>query len=324
MIAESLTAHKPIPSVEVLIQKQMLRATLGTLCNDPKEKAPVEFGGARDNLATPFVGRPRVLHFERIAPTGTSDMPDVLILFRLRRFRRCTSYKVLRTWNHRYAFQYERINKRPASTHCTPLRREHATRSLGSRVGPCCLFITALYARCFDHCRLTKLGEAVPGLLAWRCVPAYAGRNCEPNFHGKHAHRSLCRCPGCLRTRRLADRGCTAGRDSRTAGSDCQAAGQKIAWLPRRQFVGGVGPTIARRLCRKRNCGPTRVAGRRHPSDQADANAPRQDRGRCPLVGCIRQRCEDVARLGHAPTDRRDQDDEKGLVPALGDDGWRR
>ena len=75
-------------------------------------------------------------------------------------------------------------------------------------------------------------------------------QDCEHSKHGNHAHGSLCRRPGRLRTSRLAGRGCTVDRDSRTTRSSRQATGQEISWLPRRQSVGGVSPAIAGRLCR--------------------------------------------------------------------------
>ena len=109
MIAQFLTAHKTIPSVEVLIQEQMLCAAVRTLGYDPKEEARVKLSSTRDNLATPFMGRSRMSHLERIAPAGTLDMSDVLMLFRFRGLRYRASHKMPRRWNHCRAFQHKRF-----------------------------------------------------------------------------------------------------------------------------------------------------------------------------------------------------------------------
>ena len=73
-------ANEPVPAVEILVQKQILRAAVHALRNDPQKELPVDFGNARNNLAIPLVGRPCVLHLKYIAPAWALDMPSILML----------------------------------------------------------------------------------------------------------------------------------------------------------------------------------------------------------------------------------------------------
>ena len=55
-----LLAHEAIPAVKVLVEQEVFRPAACTLGNNPKEELSVDFGRARPDRATRFVGRSRV------------------------------------------------------------------------------------------------------------------------------------------------------------------------------------------------------------------------------------------------------------------------
>jgi hypothetical protein len=81
------SAHEAIPAVEVLVKKQMLCPAVCTFGDNPKEEAAVDLGGARNDSATVFMGRPWILHLKPIGPARAFDVSNVLMLIGLCRLR---------------------------------------------------------------------------------------------------------------------------------------------------------------------------------------------------------------------------------------------